>query len=586
MFVLVAPGARAEPAGALDTSFGSGGLAVTPAGRGGWNALVSLPGGQLLAAGSCDDQNRIGVAKILPDGSPDRTFGHGTGRVCIPVVAREGGWDRTRTLTVLHDGDILVGAYTTDQYRDNGAQRFDRYLVLLRLLPDGSVDTSFGTSGYVLDPVGNPQDQSGDATSIFEDDQGRIVVFSPSDSQQAAMLRYLPNGTRDPSFATGGMATYTLPGITWVYDVLASQVPGGYVVIAYDGLSGATTVMRVDDDGALDTGFGSGGTVPITGHPDLEVGSITPQLDGRIILTGVYAPSGVNRGFVMRLNADGSPDFTFGGGDGFIEESAANSPNSLTTTVVGRGGDLIGVGSATGTDRSQLMGIIRLTAHGTPDPRFYYDGTLVVTGTVPGALGAAVMQADGNVVAAGTVFRGYRGASFDPALVRICGNVFPTRQAAPPKGTAGPDHLYGTCQNDVLSGGAGNDVISGGLGSDQLKGDAGNDDLTGLGGNDTEFGGAGSDTLSGGNGADTLAGGTGNDQLSGGAGPDTISGGTGNDTITAGPGSDHVNGGPGNDVIHVRGGGKDTVTCGPGNDTVYASANDRIAPDCEHVHRS
>ena len=66
---------------------------------------------------------------------------------------------------------------------------------------------------------------------------------------------------------------------------------------------------------------------------------------------------------------------------------------------------------------------------------------------------------------------------------------------------------------------------------------------------------------------DYLAGGAGNDVLAGLGGPDQISGGAGNDRLDGGP-------------------GLDTIRCGPGRDTVIAERKDRVARDCERVHRS
>jgi Ca2+-binding RTX toxin-like protein len=90
------------------------------------------------------------------------------------------------------------------------------------------------------------------------------------------------------------------------------------------------------------------------------------------------------------------------------------------------------------------------------------------------------------------------------------------------KGTNGPDVLTGTSRGDILEG----------LG--------GADRIYGLGGADRLYGAAGSDHLSG------------------------------------GPGADKLSGGPGADVIR----------CGSGRDVVYADSADRVAKDCEIVHRS
>jgi Ca2+-binding RTX toxin-like protein len=89
------------------------------------------------------------------------------------------------------------------------------------------------------------------------------------------------------------------------------------------------------------------------------------------------------------------------------------------------------------------------------------------------------------------------------------------------KGTNGPDVLHGTPRNDIL------------------EGLDGADRLIGLGGADRLYAAAGNDSLSGGAGADKLM------------------------------------GGPGRDLIR----------CGRGKDVVYADTPDRVAGDCEVVHR-
>ena len=66
------------------------------------------------------------------------------------------------------------------------------------------------------------------------------------------------------------------------------------------------------------------------------------------------------------------------------------------------------------------------------------------------------------------------------------------------------------------------------------------------------------------------------DRLSGLAGADRLYAAAGNDRLWGGPGSDKLSGGPGADVIR----------CGPGRDVVYADSADRVAKDCEIVHRS
>jgi Ca2+-binding RTX toxin-like protein len=65
-----------------------------------------------------------------------------------------------------------------------------------------------------------------------------------------------------------------------------------------------------------------------------------------------------------------------------------------------------------------------------------------------------------------------------------------------------------------------------------------------------------------------------------------LNGGAGNDILYGGPGADLIFGGPGNDTIHAVDGVDDTIDCGPARDIVYADRHDKVAKNCEVVHRS
>jgi Ca2+-binding RTX toxin-like protein len=90
-----------------------------------------------------------------------------------------------------------------------------------------------------------------------------------------------------------------------------------------------------------------------------------------------------------------------------------------------------------------------------------------------------------------------------------------------------------------------------------------------------------SDRLRGSNFFDLIRG----DRIEGNDGNDTIEAGGGNDFIFGGNGDDRILGGAGNDVI-IGGNGRDRIDCGTGTDTVEgAGPLDRIARNCEHIHR-
>lgn len=65
-----------------------------------------------------------------------------------------------------------------------------------------------------------------------------------------------------------------------------------------------------------------------------------------------------------------------------------------------------------------------------------------------------------------------------------------------------------------------------------------------------------------------------------------MNGSNGNDYMHGGRRGDTIHAGRGNDHIYARKGGRDDIHCGGGRDVVYADRNDKVAKDCETVHRS
>ncbi|HEY6939827.1 hypothetical protein [Dokdonella sp.] len=81
----------------------------------------------------------IGIARLLPDGSPDALFGVG-GRTVVTFDETPNGLDFGLDVQIRDDGRLVVAgaaAYTST----------DLHATLVRLLPDGALDGSFGTLG-------------------------------------------------------------------------------------------------------------------------------------------------------------------------------------------------------------------------------------------------------------------------------------------------------------------------------------------------------------------------------------------------------------------------------------------------------
>jgi uncharacterized delta-60 repeat protein len=179
--------ARLGADGALDTSFGPShdGWAFVGFDQGGTleDAVAALAvddAGRLLLAGyfrNVNGLNDIGLARLLPDGQPDTSFGS-QGRVQIDLgVFRD---EITHSISALADGGILVGAVAFT----NGGSPVS---IAILLKSDGQFDPRFGESGVFLqaDPAAPPTAQLESKQQILAGDYLYMVGSAINASNQA-----------------------------------------------------------------------------------------------------------------------------------------------------------------------------------------------------------------------------------------------------------------------------------------------------------------------------------------------------------------------------------------------------------------
>jgi uncharacterized delta-60 repeat protein len=146
--------ARYGSDGVLDSRFGSGGATITdvhsPAADTA-NAVVVQHSGRIVVAGTSAYGCRSGgcsslaVARYKPNGALDRSFGK-KGIITRPVDTHAYGAPASEAAYAVASqprGKILVGGLITGKVKKS--------FFLERLLPDGSLDPSFGHRGSVVD---------------------------------------------------------------------------------------------------------------------------------------------------------------------------------------------------------------------------------------------------------------------------------------------------------------------------------------------------------------------------------------------------------------------------------------------------
>jgi uncharacterized delta-60 repeat protein len=275
------------------------------------------------------------------------------------------------TIALQGDGKILIGGFLVSY---NGVSSGG----IARLNSDGSLDTSFAAVGAGADA---------DVCSIALQDDGKILIggyfHNYNGIGRGSVARLNSDGSLDTSFlATGEGAEYP------VYSVAVQS--NGKILIGgqfatYNGTSRGR-IARLNSDGSLDTSFLATGV-----GADQTVYAIALQGDGKILIAGYFtAYNGVSRGYVARLNGDGSLDTSF-----LSTDVGADRGPILSIAEQGDGKVLIGGGFYYFNGIRRNM-VARLNSDGT------LDATFLATGNgADGDVRSVVLQNDGEILIGG-----------------------------------------------------------------------------------------------------------------------------------------------------------------------------------------
>ncbi|MEO0024314.1 MAG: hypothetical protein RL196_755 [Actinomycetota bacterium] len=425
-------------AGVLDSSFGTAsdgtpdGVVNTSVGAGDDKAtdVAAQADGKIVAVGDHleGDSTNVVVARYNADGSLDESFGvadDGTPNGIVNTSLGNGD-DHAKSVALQADGKIVVAGDHVDGDSSN--------VFVARYNTDGSLDETFGVTddgtvnGVVNLSVGEGNDT---ATAVAVQTDGKVVVagfHENGGSTDVVVARFATDGSLDASFGTAADSTPNGITNTSIGDGndegrdLVIQADGKIVVagthIGTDGTSDIA-VLRYNTDGSLDASFGTADDGTANGIVDQSLGSgddkacgVAVQADGKILVVGNHAAAGSNDIAVLRFNADGSLDESFG-------TAADETPNGVVNTSLGEGDDFA-CGLAVASDGKILVGgyhqdgtstnitVLRFTTDGTLDDTFGVADDGTQNGVVNTSLGegddvanAIALQADGKLLLAG-----------------------------------------------------------------------------------------------------------------------------------------------------------------------------------------
>jgi uncharacterized delta-60 repeat protein len=306
--------------------------------------------------------SEIGLVRYLVEGSLDLDF---AGSGLLTTQFDEGASSAHAVAIDTQDRIVVAGWVDTL----DGVQ-----FAFTRFLTDGQLDASFSGNGKAR--VGFDEGRSL-ATSVTLDRDGRIVAAGqvvPPAGNAFAVVRLLPNGTPDASFGgTGKVLTEFDEGRGFAMGVSVDSsdriVAAGFVNAGVPGsLFG---LVRYLADGSLDRQFGHDGRVVVRFQGADAALDVTHDWRGRILVVGKAGAGARSDAAAARLRPDGSLDVTFGV-NGRAYSDLGGSRGQARAVALSPGNRIVLAGLV--HHNFDEFGIARLLSGGDHDQTFSTDG--------------------------------------------------------------------------------------------------------------------------------------------------------------------------------------------------------------------
>lgn len=304
---------------------------------------------------------------------------------------------------------------------------------VMRRMPDGTPDATFGDMGFVRLDLGSYWDIG---TAIVIQPDGRVLVAAEASQNGLGstvfVVRYQQDGSLDDTFGEGGIAAASPAALGHPYDVAVTG-DGAVVVVGTSAYYDEVAVYRFTASGVPDTMFQTNGVLIEQMFPGTNVVQrVHLQPDGKMLLYAVYGSGGIYQIAVARLMADGARDTVFGI-NGVVRPSLG--PGDHFPAAIGQqaNGAIVVAWTWTAVP-DRMMRFLRLGPDGTLDTGFGANGiTTVSTSFRPDKVNDLVIQPDDAILFGG----GTDLVDVDAVLV---GRLTPDGQLDATFGTGGVVH--------------------------------------------------------------------------------------------------------------------------------------------------
>jgi uncharacterized delta-60 repeat protein len=373
--------------GSPDTTFGTEGTLVVPTEIDASIKPVSAilrPDGKVdlvYVTNEITSQESVYVAQFSSDGTLDPTFGTG-GIATLPSQTAMSFMPAENAIALQSDGEIvLAGVATVPGTSVEEASDF----AVVRLTTDGTLDSSFGTSGEYLVPFDTDLDADGNlisaanATAVAVESDGQIVVAGSV-------------GVVAPS-TTGGFTRFP-------YQMAIAQISTSATAVFQPG----STTSVSSDGSTVDSTVILPAVANIEGVTSEFADSIALEPNGQILVAGIGGVGSIGQFILDRINSDGTVDSSFGDDGQSIISLASETVLSTGQMVVQSSGEIAVSAQIENPDE---LALLWFTSNGTPDPsisnttvpglvafpQFYGTSNFATTGLA--------IEADGNLLLSG-----------------------------------------------------------------------------------------------------------------------------------------------------------------------------------------
>ncbi len=293
----------------LDLTYGTNGYASGISNGSFVNYAQMLPDDSIIIIGEPNANTEFYAEKFLPSGQRDMTFGN-NGFILHESLLNSK--EEPSGMIIQPDGKILVSGKA-----DVNPSLFGTYdnVFVARMMPDGSLDISFGTNGYVKVDLGTNDDE---AWGIAIDSSGSIYVLGTlqtANGNESRLLKFTDVGVLDLTFGANGILDIYLQADTQITDIIIDANDNLFLSGVVENINQVNdaVILKMDQNGVLDPTYGTSGIVTIVDgfNTNGVARSFFTPTGELVIAHAVFSSTTGRQVRISRLVSNGSFDTTF-----------------------------------------------------------------------------------------------------------------------------------------------------------------------------------------------------------------------------------------------------------------------------------